>query len=481
MRRVLVWLVVSGAAAASVGIIGFKSYRRYAPIYLEPPSIILIVIDTLRADYLGCYGFDGDISPRIDELAADSVLFENCSSHAPWTTPSMASMMTSLLPQAHGVAQPPDAPQDYHLWRRLKTPAIPDAAITLAEVLNARGYRTGAFVSNTFLSPKLGFSQGFGVFDGSAARNRPHQASEVLEPAGRWLDSVLGTRHPYFLYIHIMDVHGPYNSPEGNFHAVRESPGLGEERKLTIREFDRIQPYLRSPQWTRMRHGKKLRTWRGRYAAGVHAADGHLGRLFRRLRQEERWQNTVVVLTADHGEALFDHGGWDHGFSLYRHQLHVPLLIRYPGGERGGTRISDAVRLVDLMPTLISLGDAELPPTVAGADLTPLTRLASGVEPPRSVFATAIKNRPGRSSVTVGRYKLIIDPDGGTPRLFDLVSDPGELIDIAPVRSDIVGDLKVRLFDELMRIAANAPAPEAPVELTDEEMEQLGELGYILQ
>ena len=479
MRRVLLWLALAGGAATIIGVVGLRAYTRLAPIYLEPPSIILIVVDTLRADYLGCYGFDGDVSPRIDELAAESVLFENCSSQAPWTTPSMASMMTSLLPQAHGVALSPEDPREFHEWRRQRTSAVPESAVTLAEALRDRGYRTGAFVSNAFLSPDLGFSQGFEVFDDSAAKNRGRAAPEVLEPAGRWLDTALGSRHPFFLYIHLMDVHGPYDSPEGDFNAVREGPGLGEDRKLSIKEFDRIQPYLRHPQWTRMRHGKKLRTWRGRYAAGVHAADGHLGHMLRRLRQEERWQNTVVVLTADHGEALFDHGGWDHGFSLFKHQLHVPLLIRYPGGERGGTRVSDVVRLVDLMPTLLKIAEAEVPSKVAGADLAPLTRLTAGVEAPRSVFASSIKNRPGRSSVTVGRYKLIADADGGNTRLFDLVSDPGELHDIAPVRSDVVRDLKVELLDELMNIAANAPAPEATVELTDEEVEQLRELGYV--
>jgi len=481
MRRGFPRLALAGVVAVIVGVVGIRTFTRFAPIHLEPPSIILIVVDTLRADYLGCYGFDGDISPGIDELAEESVLFENCSSQAPWTTPSVASIMTSLLPQAHGVALSSGDLRGFHEWRRQATSAVPDSAITLAEVLRDRGYRTGAFVSNAFLGHDLGFSQGFQVFDDSAAKNRGRAAPEVLEPAGQWLDSALGSRHPFFLYIHLMDVHGPYDSPEGDFYAVRESRGLGEDRNLSIKEFDRIQPYLRRPQWTRMRHGKNLRTWRGRYAAGVHAADGHLGHLLRRLRQEERWQNTVVVLTADHGEALFDHGGWDHGFSLFQHQLHVPLLIRFPGGERGGTRVSDVVRLVDLMPTLIKIAQAEVPPRVAGEDLAPLMRVAAGVESPRTVFATSIKNRPGRSSMTVGRYKLIANADGGKMRLFDLVSDPGEILDIAPVRPDVVRDLKVRLLDELITIAANAPAqsPEATIELTDEEVEQLRELGYV--
>jgi len=479
LRRAALWLALVGAVTAIVGVVGLRFYTRFAPLYLQPPSIILIVVDTLRADYLGCYGFEGDISPRIDELAAESVLFENCSSQAPWTTPSLASMMTSLLPQAHGVALSSEAPRDYQTWRREWTPAVPDVTNTLAEILRGQGYRTGAFVANPFLTRDLGFEQGFEVFDASAAKKKDRDAPAVLEPAGLWLDTVLRARHPFFLYLHLMDVHGPYSSPEGDFNAIRESPGLGEARNLTVQQFDRIQPYLRRPQWTRRAHGKELRTWRGRYAAGVHAADRHLGHLLRRLREEERWQNTLVVLTADHGEELFDHGGWDHGFSLHRHQLHVPLLIRFPGAERGGTRVSDVVRLVDILPTLAEIAEAGVPSTAVGTDLAPLTRLAAGVEPPRAVFASSIKSRPGRSSMTVGRYKLIADADGGKARLFDLVTDPGERLDIAPVRPDVVRELQVRLLDELMKIAATAPEASAAIELPAEQVEQLRELGYV--
>jgi len=478
LRRVAFRLAVICAATAIAVVVGLRAYTRFAPLYLQPPSILLVVVDTLRADYLGCYGFDGNISPSIDELAAESVLFEKCFSQAPWTTPSLASMMTSIMPQAHGVALSPEAPRDYEAWRRQWTPAIPDATLTLAEVLGEKGYRTAAFVSNPFLTRDLGFEQGFDVFDASAAKKRGRAGSAVIEPAGLWLDTVLPSRQPFFLYLHLMDVHGPYNAPEGDFNAVRESPGLGEPRHLKIHEFDRIQPYLRRPQWTRNPHGKELRTWRGRYAAGVHAADRHLGHLLRRLRQEERWQNTLVVLTADHGEELFDHGGWDHGFSLRQHQLHVPLLIRYPGAKRGGTRVGELVRLVDLMPTLLEIAEAETPPTAVGVDLAPRTHLAAAVESQPNIFATSIKNRPGRSSLTVGRYKLIADSDGTNTRLFDLVNDPEERLDIAPVRSDVVRELRILLLDELMRIAAAAPMASATIELPEDQVEQLRELGY---
>jgi arylsulfatase A-like enzyme len=135
--------------------------------------------------------------------------------------------------------------------------------------------------------------------------------------------------------------------------------------------------------------------------------------------------------------------------------------------------------LVDIMPTLIRIADAEVQPTAAGTDLAPLIRLAAGVEPPRAVFASSIKNRPGRSSVTVGRYKLIADAKGGKARLFDLVSDPGERLDIAPVRPDVVRDLRVHLLDQLMKIAATAPPASATVELPDKQVEELRELGYV--
>ena len=474
MKKIL-WAVT----ILSLVALGFAAWVRFAPLYVQPPSIVLIVVDTLRADYLGCYGFDGEISPNIDELAAESILFERCSAQAPWTTPSMASMMTSLLPQAHGVALAADDPRDYKVWRSQWTPAIPETAVTLAEALNEEGYRTGAFVANPFIARGLGFEQGFDSFDASATKVRSRPASAVLEPAEAWLEDAMGSSRPFFLYLHLMDVHGPYLSPDLDYHAVWESAGLGPPQRLTNTEFDHIQPYLRRPKWTRGVDGRQLRTWRGRYAAGVHEADRHLGPFFERLRGARRWPNTVVVVTSDHGEELFDHGSWDHGFSLYEHQLHVPLLIRLPDGGRRGVRVPDLVRLVDLFPTLMEIAGGETPATAAGDDLGRLVRSSPGARTPRTAFASGIKGRPLRSSVNDGRYKLIASAEGGDARLFDLDADPGEHENIVRERTETVRDLQRLLLDALMRIAATAPPPSEAVELSDEQVEQLKELGYV--
>ena len=177
----------------------------------EPPNLILVVADTLRADYLGFYGFDGDVSPILDRLAAESVVFENCFSQAPWTKPSAASLLTSLYPGTHGLT---DHEGGYGS-EEPRTSVLPDSAVTLAEILGERGYRTGAFVANSFLARDYGFAQGFDVYDDYAAPAET-PADEILVHAGRWLEHSDQDR-PFFLYVHLMDVHWPYDAGQWDY------------------------------------------------------------------------------------------------------------------------------------------------------------------------------------------------------------------------------------------------------------------------
>jgi arylsulfatase A-like enzyme len=445
------------------------------PLADARPSIVLVVVDTLRADYLGCYGFDGDISPNIDALAEESFVLNSCYSQAPWTTPSVASMMTSMLPDLYGVGLPEDAPRDHRQWRRQWSPAIPDSATTLAEQLQASGYGTAAFVANPFLIDGLGFDQGFEVFDTRRARAADRSAERLFEDSGEWLDRALDARAPFFLYLHLMDVHGPYNAHRRDFFAVRESPGLGPDHRLTNEEYDRIQPYLRKPDWAKQPEARFVRTWRGRYAAGVRAVDRQIGSLLDRLRTHPRWANTVVILTSDHGEELFDHGNWDHGFSLYQHQLHVPLIVRLPGGDRAGTRHDGPARLLDLAPTLLGLVGIAPTPADQGRDL-----LDGGDDTgPQPVFASCNKQRPDEAAVIVGSDKLIVDLESGSHRLYDLETDPGETIDRWS-ETDETALLLEHLLQRLRSSRLSSAAGSQPIiELTDEQLEQLRELGYV--
>ena len=445
----------------------------------ETPSIILIVIDTLRADYLGAYGFDGPISPNLDALALESVLFERCSSQAPWTTPSMASMMTSLYPEAHGVRLGPDDPRSLDGWRQRWSRAIPDATTTPAESLRGRGYRTAAFVANPWLVKGLGFEQGFDTFDESAVERNDRDASMLLQSGLRWLQSMESTGDPTFLYLHLMDVHGPYTAPEPDFNAVRDSVGFGPARTLPPDGLQSIERYLLSPQWARTPSRRQLRAWRGRYAAGVHAADRRLGAFIQSLRDEDLWDERLVVVTSDHGEELFEHGGWDHGFNLFEHQLHVPLMIRLPHSEFGGSRIEDLVRLVDLMPTLTKLAHAIDPPGLTGSDLPRAESVRPMVEPRRLAYSGCVKDRLGTTAIFDGRFKLITDLRSRQLRLFDIEADPQEQMDLAAEQPEIVEVLNDLLRREISRIAAGEGAAEVPAEIPPEQLERLRELGYL--
>jgi arylsulfatase A-like enzyme len=443
------------------------------------PSLILIVVDTLRADYLASYGFDGPISPHLDRLAEEAVLFEQCSSQAPWTTPSVASMMTSLYPEAHGVRLAPGDPRDQRSWRKRWTRAIPESTLTLAEALRARGYQTAAFVANPFIAKGLGFEQGFETFNQDAAIKGVRDSAGLLDAGLRWFQSLEDPDDPTFVYLHLMDVHGPYVAPEVDFEIVRDAPGLGPAVTLNRIGFGRIQPYLLRPRWASRRDNHELRVWRGRYAAGVHAADRRLGAFFHRLRKSGLWDRQMVVVTSDHGEELFDHGGWDHGFSLHEHQLHVPLLIRLPQGDFGGTRVRSLVRLVDLMPTLAALVGHSGSDEMIGRDLLPL--ITRGEEPtvPRFAFATSVKEHPAVRSISDGRFKLIIDPATDRVRLYDLPTDPGENSDIAAERPQLVEVLRARLLEEDARVISGASQADTEVELSDQQIERLRELGYL--
>ena len=445
------------------------------------PDIVLVVADTLRAGYLGCYGFDGETSPHLDRLATESVRFEACFSQAPWTKPSIASLFTSLHPQTHGVVThggafggAPSAPGE-----ALATDALPDEAETLAEVLSRAGYATAAFVDNPWIRRELGFAQGFDDFE---ARD-PKSTGELFERAGAWaLDRARGGA-PFFLYLHVMEVHGPYGAPQADFDAVRDAAGLGPDRELTARDRRRRPKYLGTPDWTRAPEAERLRTWRARYAAGVRAFDARLAAFVERLAQAGVLDDTVLVVTSDHGEELLEHGRWDHGDSLHDHQLHVPLLIRYPNGEGAGAVVSEPVELLDLAPTVLSLAGVPSGATFQGRDLGGLQAVAEPARQESCSVSTGVKWKPGMVSLRTRTHRLIVDPTGiegdREVLLFDLERDPSERSNLAEVEPELRDRLLTRL-EERLRTIESVPALEgARVEVSEEMREKLGHLGYV--
>jgi len=437
------------------------------------PSMVFVLVDTLRADYLGSYGFQGEVSPAVDRLASESLRFENCFSQAPWTKPSIATLFTSLYPEVHGLTN-----HEGLFWgsdqAAMKTGVLPDEALTLAEVLRENGYRTAGFMTNPMLAPTYGFDQGFETYQVYEVQDLSHL---VMEAAGAWIDS-LPPEQPFFAYLHFMDVHGPYGAPQEDFEALRDSPSLGGSRPLTDEELAAISDYLKRIPWARTSEARDVVNWRAHYAAGIRDFDRRLSEFVEKLRDSGRLDRLFFVLTSDHGEELFDHGGWDHGHSLYAHQLHVPLLIRRPNGQ-GARPIQNVVSLIDLMPTLLSVAGIGAPPSLQGRDLSPFFEQGTTPSTDGSSHGTSTSDRPGLHSLRTPEEKLIFDLDNGDTWLFDARNDPQERHDRADQRPREVEALRERLLAHVAESTAGGALERRIAPIPTELVEQLRTLGYL--
>jgi arylsulfatase A-like enzyme len=425
-----------------------------------PHSVILIVVDTLRYDYLGVNGFVGAITPNLDWLAMESIRFDNAIATAPWTKPSVASILTGLYPETHGVGGlHPGAAS-----------SLSAQAFTLAEAFRERGYETAGFVGNGLLGPTSGFGQGFDtyLFD---------RSDEVLVKKARsWLGE--RRRRPTFLYLHLIGAHGPYRAPEADYRLLRSSPSLGPERRIT--PADPLRPgHLDATPFASMEESRWLRSWKAKYGAAIHRLDGRLGALLSELRAAGDLDRAFVVFTADHGEEFLEHGSWEHGYEQCVHQLHVPLWIRRPGAEGAGGRITEVVSLTDIMPTLLALNRLAVPPVIQGED-----RSSWVAELPRRgtssvAFSFTTLSRAQLHSLRTKRYHLRWDPTTDSVELFDLSLDPEERENVAQRYPEVVSRLERRLSLHRTRVAAAGSLRGKPVALPREVRDQLRDLGYV--
>ena len=441
----------------------------------RPSNLVVVVADTLRADYLGCYGFGNGVSPHLDQLATESVVFDRCFTQAPWTKPATASLLTSLYPETHGLTD-----HEGGFWSdspERRAGVLPASATTLAEALAASGYRTAGFTANSWLVRSYGFAQGFEMYDDFAARLDTH-ADEILDNARRWLEHS-DPRQPFFLYLHFMDVHAPYDGSKSDYERLSGLPELQADRPLSDTEvpFNRWQNIDRKPSWVSEGERHRLAYWRTRYASGVRALDRRLDAFVHELRLSGRLDDTVFVLTSDHGEHLFEHGDWSHGQNLYDHQLRIPLIIRDAGGRGGGRRVEEVVELVDVMPTVLALLRLPIPPGLEGRDLSPAFQ-GGELDADRASFATAVQRRPGMRSVRTGSHKLIVDLDTDETWLFDLRTDPTEQFDLAEREPDEVRALRARLDDHIAALAERGAIPVEDVVIPEDELRRLEALGY---
>jgi len=314
------------------------------------------------------------------------------------------------------------------------------------------------------------------VFD-TEIKGNGTRADAVFDAAEEWIRAAKPDT-PYFVYIHLMDVHGPYDAPIEDYDAIRDSPSLGNPRELSRKEFSEIASYLRKVPWAG-KSGKDVRDWRGHYAAQVHAFDRRLGKFFKDLRKLGVLDRAAIVVTADHGEQLFEHGGWDHGHTLFDEELHVPLIVRLPGGKDGGRKVEATVSLIDVMPTLVSLAGLPAVDGAQGRDLSAPLHGGVAQQQLQSMpsFATAVKWKPQLHAARTERYKLIKNLESGESDLYDLEEDPGEnrkLTDDAPALPEMNEIMQAQLDGN----AARGKLEPGRGDLSETVRERLRALGY---
>jgi len=441
------------------------------------PHVLLVSLDTLRADHLGTYGHPGATSPAIDRFAAGATVFENAFATAPWTLPSHASMFTGLYPDAHGGGH--GAPFE---------PLPADGPPTLAERLGRAGYRTVAYTAAGVVSRAQGLARGFEDWTELPRVDFRSVMPEVLDAVGRARRS--DPEQPLFLFLHTYDIHGPYEVPPDHRPPPRPSPPRSaEERARWAREQARSHHrYLALGQYDGVDGVMAA------YDAGIRFVDAQLGLFFDVLEGTGVLDDALVVLTSDHGEAFLEHGVYiGHSYTLYDAELRVPLIVRTPG-QVGGARSAELVDLTDLVPLVHAVTGLPLPEGLPGSD--PLAR-AAGRRPPRaSVRAEAAHS--GASAIRSRTWKLVSeafafdDPRmrvsdelaGRFPRgplAFDVASDPQEERDRAagPLPAE-ARRLRDRL-DALPRPGLRSAefSLEEAGHLDDGFVEQLRALGYL--
>jgi len=448
------------------------------------PNIVFILVDTLRADRLGCHGHSGGLSPMMDELARQGVLFERAIATSSWTLPSVASYFCGYYPTVHKVTSYREAVQ-MSQGAAGTVRYFGDEFTTLAEVLQANGYLTAGFSANPFITQKLGFAQGFEHFDASFAANETH-GNVVNAAALKWL-AQRDKSKPFFLYLHYMDVHDPYKASDKYVEPlVTAVEKMANKTPLTEDEMKRHKNYFTKSAVAyrgvprHMRLFRYVEYWRARYDAGVPQVDQYLNELRAKLQEMELWDDAYVILTADHGESLGEHKLWAHGLSAHQDQLHVPLILRWPGKLPAGKRLPQTVRLFDIMPTLLAQLQIDVEEDLQAESLLGL--IHSGAPPPLAAFAEAVKKRPGEKALVLGQWKLLAYTDENRYELYNLDDDPTEQRNLAAEYPQRTGELR-RLLDKQIEendaLGAGVTVQEAV--MTPAEFERLRALGYVGQ
>lgn len=399
--------VALGALLLVINLLSFVLATFLIP---SGPSVLFIIADCLRPDHLGYFGYDRDTSPEIDKFAAESVVFENTFSNAPWTKPSMGTLITSMLPYEHGAL----------LW----SDSLHDNCLTLAELFRNQNYSTFAIQTNPSLRKVHNFHQGFQTYEEILLETDEGFVLETAETVtAKFLHWNKKQKKPFFAYLHYMDTHVPYNAPR----EFAETFGLETESKYNPGEFKTIEVRVLTKLGLSEAGKKEIIQL---YDGAISYFDAHFRKILEELKIQGKLDNTIVVLISDHGEEFWEHGGFAHGQSLYNELLHVVYMIHYPK-LLSPKKVESIVQLIDVYPTLLELADIKKYPLTTGMNLLPVilneTPLSS-----RPVFCEGILYGYEKRGIILNNWKLIENTDQMGADTLPLLGDISKVLPLLP-------------------------------------------------
>lgn len=426
------------------------------------PPVIVVSLDTLRADHVGAYGYDRDTTPNLDSFAKDAVLFERAFTSGGGTLPAHMTLLTGLPPGVHGVTARSDA-------------VLPKGRVTLAEALGDAGYRTAGFTGAGYVRRQWGFHQGFDRFD-----DEGRGFEQILPKALRWLDRP--DPRPPFLFLHTLDIHSdwdqlPYDAPapyrdrwvaddySGSFDGCRDglcaSKLLAEMNQRARRGEIDLASYFTPEEVDYMRD---------LYDGGIAYTDARFGELMAALRERGLYDDALIVVVSDHGEEFLEHGLMLHE-QIYDEIVRIPLLVKLPNDAHAGERVDALTAMMDVMPTVLEVVGTAKPAGVVGASLLPIVE---GQSPGRSfVYLWGIPEKLRT------REWSLLRGEGAAPELYDLLRDPGEKTNVAATRPAVVHALSRQLDAIKLSQTPPEPKPKPKADLSPEVVDQLEALGYL--
>jgi arylsulfatase A-like enzyme len=389
----------------------------------KTPNVIILLIDTLRKDHMGVYGYTRDTTPNIDLFSEKALTFQNAVSQCSWTSPSIATLFSSLYPSVHGLVA--YGKKDHEVQADFLNHEI----ATFPEMLKEKGYRTGAFAASRWICKRLQFDQGFDVFDPITSKHSPKPlASEVNDNAFEWI--LKNRNRPFFAYLHYMDVHSPYNPP-APFNSYFESK---EYRQLTQKELSEISKTCKQCEGS-----DNLYDYVDQYDGEIRYVDDQIGHFLKKLEDENLINNTIIIITSDHGEGFFERGFRGHGWTLFNEEIDIPLIIKFPKQVSPPDIAHYKVELNDVGISILGLLNYRFPYDTDGLELFRSTESAENVS--RIMFSEELSENmksPPQIAAIKENLKAIFKLRGKrVTEIYDLEEDKSEKENILGLNPDM--------------------------------------------